>query len=158
MAESEFKTHCRAAVRKFLESYISTVKLFDHDHLIKVSQNHPEFFERRTSEENEKLYVEWQLDKNRVRVAGLKRDVDSKVKEITSFLEAAEHRYVQLLICRQPVLSLLNFFLRTKHYAVAFKMVKPGDIMTRQPSLPPYPADDNTLFALISPEIQSASL
>ena len=110
MAESEFKTHCRAAVRKFLEPYISTVKSFDHGHLIKVSQNHPEFFERRTSEENEKLYVEWQLDKNRVRVAGLKRDVDSKVKEITSFLEAAEHRYVRLLIRRQPVLSLLNFF------------------------------------------------
>ena len=92
--ESDFETMCGTAMQNFLKEYTSTLKGFDRDHLAKVARKHPEFFEKRTSEENEEMFVEWQLDKSRVRVAGVKKEVDLKVKEIARFVETAVPKYV----------------------------------------------------------------
>ena len=88
---------CGTAIQNFLKEYTSTLKGFDRDHLAKVAQKHPEFFAKRTSEENEEMFVEWQLDKSRVRVAGVKKEVDSKMKEIARFVETAVPKYVEVL-------------------------------------------------------------
>ena len=90
LTENDFKATCRKVVRKFLEEYTSDLKSFDRNHLNKLKQIHPEFFTKRTNEENRGLFVEWHLDKNRVRVAGLKKDVEAKLREIINFVNSVE--------------------------------------------------------------------
>ena len=90
---------CETIVQNFLKQYISTLIRFDRDQLTKVSQKHPYFFKKQTSRKNQEIFVEWQLGKSRVRVAGVKKEVDSKVKEIVKFVETAEPKYVDNFSC-----------------------------------------------------------
>ena len=68
------------------------LKFFDHDHLSKVYDKHPDFFEKQTVGEKDRIFVEWQMERHRVRVVGLKKDVSSKLREISNFINAAGPR------------------------------------------------------------------
>ena len=56
---------------------------------MKVVLKEKDFFKNQTQQENQELFVEWQLIKNRVRIAGLKEDVDAKLRRINDFMDAA---------------------------------------------------------------------
>ena len=75
-----------------MEQYDSVLKSFDRDHLSKVYDKHPGFFEKQTVGEKDRIFVEWQMERYRVRVVGLKKDVSSKLREITNFINTAEPR------------------------------------------------------------------
>ena len=55
------------------------------------------FFKNQTQQENQELFVEWQLTKNRIRIAGLKEDVNTKLKQIIDFMNVAAPKYVSCL-------------------------------------------------------------
>ena len=79
-------------MHKFLEQYDSVLKSFDRDHLSKVFDKHPDFFEKQTVGEKDRIFVEWQKERHRVRIVGLKKEVNAKLREITNFINAAEPR------------------------------------------------------------------
>ena len=89
VSEDEFDEDCRQTISDFLERYSSIQKFFNHDHLMKVVLKEKDFFKNQTQQENQELFVEWQLIKNRVRIAGLKEDVDAKLRRINDFMDAA---------------------------------------------------------------------
>ena len=63
---------------------------------MKVVLKEKDFFKNQTQQENQELFVEWQVINNRVRIAGLKEDVDVKLKQIIDFMDAAAPKYVFL--------------------------------------------------------------
>ena len=56
---------------------------------MKVVLKEKDFFYKRSAEENQTLFVEWQLLNNCVRIAGLKEEVNAKWEEISTFVENA---------------------------------------------------------------------
>ena len=93
MSDDEFDEGCRSALTQFLDQYSSLKRNFNHDHLMKVVLKDKDYFKNRSPEENQKLFVEWQVAKNRVRIAGIKDDVNAKFQEIREFLDNAVPKY-----------------------------------------------------------------
>ena len=89
MTEAKFRSKCRSEISKFLENYSSEKKYFNRDHLMKVVAIEPEFFKKRTAQENQVLFLEWHLDENKLRIAGLKVEVDAKLQNIIRYLDEA---------------------------------------------------------------------
>ena len=73
---------------------------------MKVVLKEKDYFKNQTPEENQKLFVEWQVAKNRVRIAGIKKDVNAKFQEIRSFMDNAVPRYVFKMISKYFFISL----------------------------------------------------
>ena len=87
MTEDEFDEGCRSAISQFVDRYSSLTRNFNHDHLMRVVLKEKDYFKNQTPEENQKLFVEWQVAKNQVRIAGIKEDVNAKFQEIRDFLD-----------------------------------------------------------------------
>ena len=87
------------------------------------------FFKNQTQQENQELFVEWQLTKNRIRIAGLKEDVNTKLKQIIDFMNVAAPKYVFLAL---TTFSLLIFALKLfglMHYWVIFGLININNII-----------------------------
>ena len=94
LSHDEYNKTCKDILMKFLQDYATTKKYFNHELLMKAALKNPDFFKQRTSQENEALYVLWQLDQNKVRITGPKKDLEAKVQEIDEYLNTAVPRYV----------------------------------------------------------------
>ena len=93
LSGAEFDQSCRSAFMRFLDRYSSLEKSFNQDHLKKVILIEKEFFKSQTPDESQKLFVEWQVANYRVRIAGVKEDVNAKIQEIIQFLENVLPKY-----------------------------------------------------------------
>ena len=90
LSEDEFKVSCETTINKFLENYSSNRKFFNRDHLKRAKSIVPEFFQTRAPQEE--ISVKWPLDKSCVIVTGVSNAVESKIQEITNYLDQVAPR------------------------------------------------------------------
>ena len=90
LSEDDFKDLCETTINKFLENYSSNRKFFNRDHLKRAKSIVPEYFQIQAPQEE--IFVKWPLDKSCVIVTGLSNAVESKIQEITNYLDQVAPR------------------------------------------------------------------
>ena len=76
-----------------MNDYSSIRKHFNIEQLERARERNPEFFAKKSNEENGGVFIQWYFDDGLLRMAGLKTDVERKEKEIQEFLNTTAPKY-----------------------------------------------------------------
>ena len=76
-----------------MNDYSSIRKHFNIEQLERARERNPEFFAKKSTEENGGVFIQWYFDDGLLRMAGLKSKVEQKEKEIQEFLNVTAPKY-----------------------------------------------------------------